>query len=479
MYNYYYYHNHCSSHSNCYLNYFTGSWANDLPNGFGEHIWGNDINTKNFKKQICNIYRGNYCNGLRHNFGTFYYMNGSIYSGDWKNNKKDGNGIYIYADGRVTGGEYVDDRMKYLSNSTEGNKRATDDVNTQYTLNINDVYITLPTSISNSSVVSNSVTVSTSITVNSTVNRTESYTKETNETKEIERILLRYNQSIRQLYKKYCDYSNRKRSKELTTNVHNPENNQFSKVENTIITIRNFQKRLFCSSIGQFLRFLREVGIVGNTFNSVDMKQCIREMRANLINEANNSLYNYKKDVILLSIAAQREAMLAEAAAAAATAKLQRSPSRLSRKLSVRSVASSSRLRSPTNKTASAAGSRSTTPAVTVTNTAEQVSVPNTATSSDPFEGLHVEDMLDRNDLQLNLDLLWGNYFEPKAVEGDFDVLDSQPLFEREFVELLVRCMAKKATKAGGETKLSLYHVVYKSLSEKVHTANELLIFNS
>ena len=36
------------------------------------------------------MFEGEFVNGLRHGFGTFYYANGAKYEGGWKNNMKHG-----------------------------------------------------------------------------------------------------------------------------------------------------------------------------------------------------------------------------------------------------------------------------------------------------------------------------------------------------------------------------------------------------
>jgi hypothetical protein len=59
------------------------------------------------KKQMCNIYRGNFLQGRREGFGTFFYLNGSQYTGYWVNNMKEGTGLYIYPDGKIFSGRTV------------------------------------------------------------------------------------------------------------------------------------------------------------------------------------------------------------------------------------------------------------------------------------------------------------------------------------------------------------------------------------
>ena len=68
---------------------YTGNWLDDKPHGFGEHIWG-DTSSKSLFKQLCNVYRGFWLNGLREGQGTFFYANGTQYTGyDTRTKNKD------------------------------------------------------------------------------------------------------------------------------------------------------------------------------------------------------------------------------------------------------------------------------------------------------------------------------------------------------------------------------------------------------
>ena len=42
------------------------------------------------------MYDGDFVNGLRHGYGTFYYANGAKYEGGWKNNMKHGKVTCLY-----------------------------------------------------------------------------------------------------------------------------------------------------------------------------------------------------------------------------------------------------------------------------------------------------------------------------------------------------------------------------------------------
>ncbi|KAH3850322.1 hypothetical protein DPMN_092731 [Dreissena polymorpha] len=57
--------------------------------GVGQHIW---LLRRVLGSQypLRNMFDGDFVNGLRHGYGTFYYANGAKYEGGWKNNMKHG-----------------------------------------------------------------------------------------------------------------------------------------------------------------------------------------------------------------------------------------------------------------------------------------------------------------------------------------------------------------------------------------------------
>lgn len=73
---------------------------------------------------------------------------------------------------------------------------------------------------------------------------------------------------------------------------------EITRVERTIITARNFQKRMFCMSVDAMKRLLREVGLIGPTFRCYDVTQCLRRMSSHLNLKTFNSYYDYKKAII-------------------------------------------------------------------------------------------------------------------------------------------------------------------------------------
>ena len=57
--------------------------------GVGKHYWLlRRVHGSQYP--LRNMFEGEFVNGLRHGFGTFYYANGAKYEGGWKNNMKHG-----------------------------------------------------------------------------------------------------------------------------------------------------------------------------------------------------------------------------------------------------------------------------------------------------------------------------------------------------------------------------------------------------
>lgn len=60
-----------------------------LQHGVGQHLWMLR-RVSGSQYPLRNMYDGDFVNGLRHGFGTFYYANGAKYEGGWKDNMKHG-----------------------------------------------------------------------------------------------------------------------------------------------------------------------------------------------------------------------------------------------------------------------------------------------------------------------------------------------------------------------------------------------------
>lgn len=56
--------------------------------------------------KIC--YLGDYENGIKHGYGTFYYLNNRKYEGEWRNGKQNGQGKLSINDSVVYEGNFKD-----------------------------------------------------------------------------------------------------------------------------------------------------------------------------------------------------------------------------------------------------------------------------------------------------------------------------------------------------------------------------------
>ncbi|XP_039472068.1 radial spoke head 10 homolog B isoform X3 [Oreochromis aureus] len=89
---------------------YVGAWQDGVQHGQGTHVW--NLRRKDGSQYSqSNRYTGEFAQGQRHGWGTFYYAGGAIYEGEWKNNKKHGEGKFTLSDGRAFEGHFVDDQM--------------------------------------------------------------------------------------------------------------------------------------------------------------------------------------------------------------------------------------------------------------------------------------------------------------------------------------------------------------------------------
>lgn len=244
---------------------YTGHWSLDLPHGFGEHVWG-ESNVKTVKRQNCNIYRGDFQAGLRHGKGSFYYANGSQYTGHWTGNMKNGLGVFLFTDNRISVGEYENNKL--LTGVDTQNllqTRDSGDISAQFYLNILDILTSYPGIASGS--VGEEVLLS----------QRKQYVKE------LERLLLKYNQYIKNTYKHYTEAANRHRQREILvvpSREHYHSENKY-KIAIAAIKARKLHKRLFCMNIETMLRFLRDVAVVDIYFTAEDLSKLVKKMRSN------------------------------------------------------------------------------------------------------------------------------------------------------------------------------------------------------
>ncbi|XP_052274745.1 radial spoke head 10 homolog B-like isoform X2 [Dreissena polymorpha] len=89
---------------------YTGQWENGIQHGVGQHIW---LLRRVLGSQypLRNMFDGDFVNGLRHGYGTFYYANGAKYEGGWKNNMKHGKGKFTFKNGRIYEGMFERDHI--------------------------------------------------------------------------------------------------------------------------------------------------------------------------------------------------------------------------------------------------------------------------------------------------------------------------------------------------------------------------------
>ena len=67
----------------------------------------NGINRVYYKNgSECDLYEGQYLNGLREGYGRIILKDGSYYEGEWKNNFQEGKGKIVYSNGNYYEGEF-------------------------------------------------------------------------------------------------------------------------------------------------------------------------------------------------------------------------------------------------------------------------------------------------------------------------------------------------------------------------------------
>ncbi|XP_054439430.1 radial spoke head 10 homolog B-like [Pteronotus mesoamericanus] len=92
---------------------YSGQWDRGVQNGLGTHTWFLK-RAPNSQYPLRNEYRGNFVNGYRHGYGTFYYASGAVYEGEWVFNKKHGMGRLTLKNGRVYTGPFCNDHIAKL-----------------------------------------------------------------------------------------------------------------------------------------------------------------------------------------------------------------------------------------------------------------------------------------------------------------------------------------------------------------------------
>ncbi len=361
---------------------YTGEWRDGKPHGEGEFIWGSEGGAKIPKKHMCNVYRGAFSRGQRHGWGAFFYMNGSQYSGQWRADQKQGEGVFVHPDGSIFSGFFAENRIVHLLPAPkEQLQRASEDVQAQYALNVSDVLDRYP----------------------ATADPAEAAQSRDQRSKELERLLLKYNHCLKQAYKRHSELAVKARLKALAAAAAPPAAlPNAAKVLGTITAARCFPRRLFCMSLEQMVRFLRECGLAGDCastqLSAADVSRVLRTMRAHHETVAVVMLQEYKQQILDL---------------ARAEGPLQ------------------------------------------ALDLGESATPPRIALVQEPFCS--------------------------EQPLRDWDVAADQPLMEREFAEMLVRCVAEVETRRGGGVgHTTLFRALYRVLAEQVRRVpyQFLMLFN-
>jgi hypothetical protein len=273
-------------------------------------------------------------------------------------------------------------------------------------------------------------------------------------------------------------------------------------IEQQIYLIRNIHKRFFCSTLDSFLRFLREINCINLSLHSYNINNIYLNMK-NYYNEIIiNKLYNFKlkkfqydnriiPEINPISniinetnsspvITTNKKSNKTSTTTTTTNNKTTKSVNTIDTNINIKSIKSSSRANSPLGNLKPS--SRASSP----TNRKNDDINENILNTSLPT---FIIDNKEFNNIKLTS--LWSNYYEPKAINlsnksysndekpklindlnyedcnPDFLILSNQPLLEREFIELFIRCLFESHL-LQNETNQSFPDYVYKILAEKV-----------
>ena len=387
---------------------YTGNWIDDKPHGYGEHIWG-DSSAKTIKKQNCNIYRGNYEDGKRCGFGTFFYMNGSQYSGQWREDMKEGPGIFIYPDGRIVAGNYYNNRLVQSMDEEFNNQRVTEDINPQYHLNLLSIFNSYPL-----------------IEYNPLLSMEEREKGQKKIISDCERLLLKYNSYIKTTYRHYNELNNKQRLREIpyippieqifsssiaiSSILSTEERNRFSKFLKSTVNARIINKRFYCFSLEFMIRFFREISLINEYYNCYDVVKMFCTMKEDQLTV---SIKQYS-DLLQMMINEKNRASV----------------------------------------NASPSNNGTDTEAISVgDNNGEELEQGSQADS--------VSSLL--SEVELKIGRLLDDYQEIYGFDPNYYQQIHQPMLEHEFIELFVRVVAERQVRLG--ESLNLYHAVEKVLA--------------
>ncbi|RYG98472.1 hypothetical protein EON65_51390 [archaeon] len=184
-------------------------------------------------------------------------------------------------DNRISVGHYVDNKL--VSGEDTQNMldaRDTGDITPQFFLNIMDILTTYPQSpFEQKPQVPNSPSSTSSVAPieETLLAQRKQYVQE------LERLILKYNQYIKNVYKRYVELSIRDRQRTalvLPARTHYSTDNKYT-ISMAAIKARNVVKRFHCMSIDTMVRFLRDVGLIDEYFNVEDVHAMYKQMRKN------------------------------------------------------------------------------------------------------------------------------------------------------------------------------------------------------
>lgn len=146
-----------------------------------------------------------------------------------------------------------------ITSKDQPSLRETDSVNVQYHLNINDVLFHYPVLLSK--------------------------TSHANQTKDIERLLLRYNSSVRLILKRYSLAANVYRN--IQNSVKSSRRDQhpalrpptaWNPLELLMHNKRSIQEKFFTLQMQQLWQIARDCDLIGPLFTAYDVCECVRSM---------------------------------------------------------------------------------------------------------------------------------------------------------------------------------------------------------
>lgn len=147
---------------------------------------------------------------------------------------------------------------------------------------------------------------------------------------EMERVLLKYNTHIKQIYRRFNEQANRLRQREAVVITPLPNGvPAYSPAEKTwkmrkaALQARAFQRRVHCASLRDAMQFLREIGILnGQEITAYDVTQCFRTMKRHHERCAIEQYRTYLQQIqaleeesAMLALEAEQQQQLAQAQA--------------------------------------------------------------------------------------------------------------------------------------------------------------------